>query len=120
MAFDRFVTFHVYDGHPVFYNDISYTELNTWGEFIVAPVLTSIFGGGYQGQVVIRCPYTPLLTQAFAKAVRGNRVGQLVNQNWERFVVDDISYTLDSVEIREGYRFVDVTGVDGVSTLLPN
>ena len=118
MAFDRMATFHVYSGHPVFYNDISYTVYQTWCEFIVSPVLTSI-GGGYAGNVVIRCPYNPLLTEAFAKAVRGPDVGQLVNQNWQRFVLDGISYTLDTVQVSEGYKFCDVSGTDG-EPVLPN
>ena len=108
MAFDRLVTFHVYDGDPVYYNNVAYSTFVTWGEFVVSPVLSAgLPGGGYIGQIVIRCPYSPLLTEAFAL-----RSGEPVNQTWERFVIDKFSYTLDTVQ-PDGHRFVEVAGSDG-------
>ena len=117
MAFDRMATFHVYAGSPVYYNGVAYNTYSTWCEFILSPVLSAgVPGGGYIGQVVIRCPYSPLLTEAFA---RRSGSTELVNQTWERFVLDGISYTLDTVQVSEGYKFCDATGTDG-APILPN
>ena len=120
MAFDRLVTFHAPSGHPLYYppsgGTVPLSTFQAWGEFVIYPVLANVLNTGLQrGTVVIRCPYSPILTQAFA---RDNR-GRPANTTWVKITVDDIIYEIDNIEIREGYRFVEVSGVNGESTLLP-
>lgn len=139
MAFDRFVNFYTIsdldrdgnpnegaiDGrYPVEFNGMQYVTFNTWAEYVLSPVLTdaqSIASFNPTGQVVIRVPYNPILTQAFARLRRPDRDGNrpLVEQSWDHFVVDDYQYDIDGMQISEGQRYIDITGTNGTSTFLP-
>ena len=116
MAFDRFVLFDVFR-YPVYLDGVSYRQYETWCEFVLSPVLQNDISGSLTATTVIRVPYSPILTEAFA--TRDNDGINLVNVSWKRFNVDGWRYVIDGMQITGGNRHIEITGIDGINLKAP-
>ena len=106
MAFDRFVTFKIRDeGLVVMYGGRSYTELTSWGEEVLSPVVQAGFAA-LEGQAVILVPYNPILTEGQLK----NSNQDIVGLGFQQIQIDNLLFLIDSVQPREGRRHLEVTG----------
>lgn len=99
MAFDQYVVISPDEGSSVTFNGVRYTELETWGEYRVSPILIGGVGAG--GATVIRVPYHPALVSSFRPQNR-----EFVNA-WTRLVVNGTRYAIESMQIIEN-RWIDI------------
>lgn len=124
MAFDLYVRFYIgtdNDGNDlvVTYDNVQYTELYAWGEYVLSPVLSDVtavtltraFNQG--GTVVVRVPYDPRITSAFVAETREGQDNSFRNVSWRGFDVGGIRYVIDSMQIVESRRAIEVTGING-------
>ena len=109
MAFDRFVTFKTRDpGLVVLHNGITYTQIQSWGEAVLSPVVTS--GFSLEGQTVILVPYNPILIDG--RIVRESDHGDVIGVGFQQIEIDGIVFLIDSIQARDGRRHLEVIGSD--------
>ena len=129
MAFDRLVKFRTSTDngtgsiggyYPVEYNGVQYTAFDTWAEYVIYPTLGDSFAASFNpvGRTVIRVPYSPILTEAFARLRQPPH--NFFNQSWDNFSIDNYQYDISDMTIRDGFRYIEIEGSNGQSLLLPN
>ena len=78
----------------------------TWGEFVLYPVLPA--GSTAQGgSAIIRVPYHPVLVQSFS------RLGGVTINYWQSFLINGITYAIDTLQIIDGFKKIEITGING-------
>ena len=114
MAFDRLVTLRTdLTGNDVIvYDNQRYATFTIFGEYILAPVLMDVSQFGFRPAAAanLRVPYNPVIVFGIYTTAQGSTNNNL----WGYFEVDGMRYTMESLQITNGNRFIELAGGSGV------